>query len=634
MSKTKSVGDTALFWLALGAIGVVFGDIGTDGLYVMAACFQETPKLAEDHIAVIGIISLILWAVILVVCVKYLTFIFRADNHGEGGTLAIFGLLKENEGNSQTRRNIDRHPDQPDMLVFVVLFGSALLYGDGMITPAISVLSAVQGLDVATNVFKPFIVPLAAGILIALFLLQSRGTERMGKMFGPVMCLWFVTIGVLGLIGLVQRPAILVAFNPLYAIRFLFSHGIAGYDVLGAVVLAVSGAEALFADIGHFGRKPILLAWYGLALPALLLNYLGQGGLILSNPKAISNAFFGLVPHWGLYPMVGLSTCAAIIASQALISGAFSLTQQAVHMGLSPRFVIRQTSKTERGQIYMPVVNTFLMVGCTTIVLTFRSSAALSYAYGLSVVGTMIVTSGVFYLVMRRVWHWGLWRAVPVAVVFLTIDLGFLGGNLDKLLHGAWVPIVVALFVFTFTAIWADGRPRYRRALDRWAMPISQFREEMEGWKNPENGTAVLLTPLPDQVPIVGKHAWLRQQIRHEHVLLVTVDTVDRPQVPEDKQVKIESLTSKLHRIHVSFGFMQDVDVDAALQLARRAGLKINWDNLVYFLPDPMQVAHGNWLARLRQSIFTFLGRIGQSPMEYYRIKPHETVSVGLELDA
>lgn len=282
----------------------------------------------------------------------------------------------------------------------------------------------------------------------------------------------------------------------------------------------------------------------------------------------------------------------------------------------------------------MPVVNTFLMVGCTTIVLTFRSSAALSYAYGLAVVGTMIVTSGVFYLVMRRVWHWGLWRAVPVAVVFLTIDLGFLGGNLDKLFHGAWVPIVVALFVFTFAAIWADGRPRYRRALDRWAMPVAQFREEMEGWKTHEEGTAVLLTPLPDQVPIVGKHSWLRQEIRHEYVLLVTVDHADTAQVSDDDQVKIESLTPKLHRIHASFGFMQPVDVDAALQSAKRAGLKINWDKLVYFLPEPMQMEHGNWLARLRQRIFTFLGRTGQSPMEYFRIKPHQTVSVGLELDA
>jgi KUP system potassium uptake protein len=633
MNEVKSAAKASLPWLALGAIGVVFGDIGTDGLYVMAACFQETPGLAQDHAAVLGIISLILWAVILVVCVKYLTFIFRADHHGEGGTLALLGLLRENEGDPQTRIAIDRTPRRPGLLVFVVLFGSALLYGDGMITPAISVLSAVEGLNVATDVFKPFVVPLAAAILIALFLIQSRGTERVGKLFGPVMCLWFVTIGALGLNGLLHRPAILVAFNPLYGARFLISHGLAGYDVLGAVVLAVSGAEALFADIGHFGRKPILLAWYGLALPALMLNYLGQGGLILADPKAISNAFFGLVPHWGLYPMVALSTAATVIASQALISGAFSLTQQAVHMGLCPRFLIRQTSKTERGQIYMPVVNSFLMIGCTAIVFSFRSSAALSYAYGLAVVGTMIVTSGVFYLVMRKVWHWSLMLAVPIAAVFMFIDLGFLGGNLDKLLYGAWVPVAIALVVFTLAAIWTDGRPRYRQALDTWAMPIAEFQQEMTGWGSRQEGTAVLLTPVPERVPMVGRHAWLRQQVHHEFVLLITVENADAAWVPVAEQVKIESLTPSLHRLRASFGFMQPVDLDAALQAAKRAGLAINWKELVFYLPQPMESERGNWLSRMRRRIFMFLGSAGLSPMEYFHIKPNQTVSVGLEID-
>lgn len=633
MSKGTSGQQPALPWLALGALGVVFGDIGTDGLYVMAACFKAVSGAENQAASVIGIISLILWSVILVVCVKYMGFIMRADHHGEGGTLALLGMLRERREKSAARHPHLPRQVTPGALTFVVIFGAALLYGDGMITPAISVLSAVQGLSVATTAFNPVVVPLSVGILIALFLLQSRGTEHVGKLFGPVMCVWFITIGVLGARALWGHPAILSAFDPRRGLDFLFSHGWQGVTVLGAVVLAVTGCAALYADLGHFGRAPIMLAWFGLAFPALVLNYLGQGAVLIGNPKAASNAFFALVPHWGLYPMVGLATAAAVIASQALISGSFSLTQQAVNMDLCPRFAIRHTSKTEAGQIYLPVINVFLMIGCTGIVLAFRSSTALSSAYGMAVVGTMLVTSGVFYLVLREIWHWRRWQAIPLVACFLIIDGSFLGGNIEKLLSGAWVPLAIACVVFTVSAIWAFERPRYQKQLDGWAMPVAHFKSEMQTWRSRQDGTAVLMTPTPEQVPMVGRHRWLRRQVNHENIVLLTVAQINRPSVAEKAQVEVETLAPTLHRMKASYGYMQSVDVEKALQEARRSDVKLDWDNLVFYLPAPFPARQGRWLHRLRRRLFFFLRGTGESAVAHFHIQPGQTVSVGLEVD-
>lgn len=633
MSGRGSDQRPALPWMALGALGVVFGDIGTDGLYVMAACFKAAPGSQNQPASVIGIISLILWSVILVVCVKYMGFIMRADHEGEGGTLALLGMLRENRAKSGVRAPAPGRRMMPGVLTFVVIFGSALLYGDGMITPAISVLSAVQGLSVATTAFNPVVVPLAVCILVALFLFQSRGTGPVGKLFGPVMCLWFVTIGVLGAHEVWGHPAILSAFDPRHGLAFLFTHGWQGLMILGAVVLAVTGCAALYADLGHFGRAPIMLAWFGLAFPALVLNYLGQGAVLIGSPRAASNAFFALVPHWGLYPMVALATAAAVIASQALISGSFSLTQQAVNMGLCPPFAIRHTSKTEAGQIYVPVVNTLLMVGCTGIVLAFRSSAALSSAYGMAVVGTMIVTSGVFYLVLRELWHWHRWQAIPLVACFLLVDGSFLGGNVEKLFSGAWVPLAIAGVIFTVSATWAYERPRYRRQIDGWAMPVERFQREMQTWQSRQDGTAVLMTPTPDRVPMVGRHAWLRRQVNHENIVLLTVAQLDRPSVPEQEQIEVETLAPTLHRMKASYGYMQSVDVDKALRAARHSAIRIDWDNLVFYLPAPFASPQGRWPHRLRRRLFFFLRSAGESAVEHFHIEPGQTVAVGVKVD-
>ena len=405
--------------VALGALGVVFGDIGTSPLYAVQQCFTDEPAFAKDPALVIGILSLIIWSILFVVCLKYVTFILRADHDGEGGTLAMLGLIRTKVPAAAFAR--------PGALTLLVLFGSALLYGDGVVTPAISVLSAVEGLKLASPAFGSWVVPLSAGILLALFLVQQLGTEKVGRLFGPVMLLWFVTIGVVGVVSAVQHPAVLAAFNPVAGLRLLTGQGWAGYAVLGAVVLCFSGTEALFADLGHFGRRPIVLAWYLVVLPALGLNYLGQGAQLLQDPAAADNPFFAIVPHWAVIPMVVLATAATVIASQALISGAFSLTQQAINMGFAPRYGVVHTSEEARGQIYMPVINYALMIGCLALVFGFRSSEALGSAYGLAVIGTMTVTSITFFEVTRRVWQWPLAASLALCGLFLVIDIAFPG---------------------------------------------------------------------------------------------------------------------------------------------------------------------------------------------------------------
>ncbi len=607
--------------LMLGALGVVFGDIGTSPLYAVRQVFHDTPAFAGDPAAIIGVLSLIIWAVFLAVCVKYTMFVLRADHDGEGGTLAMLGLIDQ---------SVPPKPFAgPGALTLLVLFGSALLYGDGMITPSISVLSAVEGLNVATSIFKPYVLPIAAGILLLLFLMQYRGTEAMGQLFGPIMLVWFVAIGATGLYSIVQHPGVLVCFNPMHGLHFLVTHGWRGYATLGAVVLAFSGVEALFADLGHFGRPPIILAWYFLVLPGLLLNYLGQGALLLRDPKAAGEPFFGLVPHWGIYPMVLISTAATVIASQALISGAFSLTRQAVNLGLAPRYAVRHTSAESSGQVYMPVVNAFLMVGCLTVVLSFRSSDALGNAYGLAVIGTMTVTSIVFFVVTRRVWHWSLWTAVPLMVAFLGFDLVFLGANLIKIFEGAWVPLAIGIVVFAMLSVWTLGRARYRRALATWSMPIEDFKTGMKGWARRGAGSAVFLTSDLDHVPLVGRHRWLRENCSYEKVLLLKIQTCPTPYVSEADRVSVHDLGHGLYTAEARFGFMETPCAGQVLPQA----LPLEWDSAVFLLPQPIATAKGGFWRRALQRGFLFLGSTGLSPVEWFEIPPHQAVSVGLELD-
>jgi KUP system potassium uptake protein len=621
VTATAAPAQKPLNLLVLGALGVVFGDIGTSPLYALRQVFHDNPRLATEPAAITGILSLILWAVVLAVCVKYTLFVMRADNDGEGGTLAMLGLI-------QKVKPPEMHAP-PGLLVLLVLFGSALLYGDGMITPSISVLSAVEGLSVATSEMQPVVLPLSAFILAALFLMQSRGTGAVGRLFGPVMLAWFITIGALGVVSLLRDPAILACLNPIAGLRFLWTHGWKGYATLGAVVLAFSGVEALFADLGHFGRRPILLAWYCVALPGLLLNYLGQGALLLRNPQAGAEPFYGMVPHWALYPVVLLSTAATVIASQALISGAFSLTRQAVNMGLAPPYRIRHTSQETSGQVYMPLINTLLMAGCLAIVLSFRNSDALGNAYGLAVIGTMTVTSIVFFVVMRSVWRWPLAAALPVLAGFLVFDLAFLGANLAKLLEGAWVPLAIGLCIFLLLWAWTLGRARYGRALTAWAMPVELFHKDIIAWRARQQGTVVFLTSELDHVPLVGRHLWLRANCQYQRVLLLRVETNRAAYVNAQDRVLIKDLGDGLFTAVAQFGFMESPRVGDVLPPA----LPFDWEGTVFVLAQPITDRRCSWLGQVVLAVYQFLRQTGLSPIERFHLPPGRTISVGMELE-
>jgi KUP system potassium uptake protein len=487
----------------------------------------------------------------------------------------------------------------------------------------------VEGLNVATTAFQHFVLPLTAGILLALFLLQHRGTEKVGALFGPVMLVWFAAIGFVGAVSLVEHPVALHCLNPVAGVHFLFTHGWAGFLTLGAVVLAFSGVEALFADLGHFGRRPIILAWYFLVLPGLMLNYLGQGALLLHDPHAAAEPFFGLVPHWGIYPMVALSTAATVIASQALISGAFSLTRQAVNMGLAPRYSVRHTSAESQGQVYMPVVNNVLMVGCLAMVFGFGSSDAMGNAFGLAVIGTMTITSIVFFVVTRKVWHWPLYYAVPLLVVFLGFDLVFLGANAVKIPQGAWVPLVIGLVVFALLTVWTDGRARYQRALSTWSMPIDEFRRGMKGWQRRREGSVVFLTFNLERVPLVGRHAWLLANCRYDRVLLLHVLSDNVPYVQEDRRVEVREIGDGLFAAEARFGFMEMPRLCDVLPPA----LPFSWEGAVFMLPQPIATEQAGFWSRVMQHLFLFLGRTGLSLVEWLHIPPHQAIGVGLELE-
>jgi KUP system potassium uptake protein len=622
-TKTKATDRTTV--LTLGALGVVFGDIGTSPLYALQQCCQNLHEKSVVPASVLGILSLIVWSLILVVCVKYLTFIIRADHSGEGGTLAMLALIQSNRA--------QRAMAAPGALVLMVLFGSALLYGDGVITPAISVLSAVEGIKMVAPGAAAFVVPASVGILVGLFLLQSRGTGTVGKLFGPVMVVWFLSIAVTGVAGILHAPQVLQALNPLAGLEFITHHGWTGFLVLGAVVLCFTGAEALFADLSHFGRLPIELGWYGLVLPALVLNYFGQGALLLVHPTDIDNPFYALVPHGLLYPMVALATLATVIASQALISGVFSLTEQAIHMGYFPRFNIVHTSRYQQGQIYIGVVNYLLMAACVLIVLGFRSSESLGSAYGLAVIGTMTVTSLAYFVVLRDVWKWPLAGAIALVGFFLLIDLTFLAGNIVKVAEGAWVPLVLGLLVFAIFWIWTTGRARYLQAVKTWAMPLDQFLREIKGWPVRQQGTGIFLTSHPELMPLVGKNLWLREHARHEQLLLITIAQENVPFVAEDQMARVQELGPGFLRVTATFGFMQHPDVTRVLQDLPKEMLSLDWDRLVCYLPETVIVAQGGWWRQRIQQIFEFMGRNSLSQAAYFRVPPREIIHVGVRLE-
>ena len=573
--------------LALAALGVVFGDIGTSPLYAFKLCLTGGRGLAPTQQNIFGVLSLITWALILVVCVKYASVVLRADNDGEGGTLALLAQLQPT-----SRIGI---PAPLTAVAYMLLFAAGMVFGDGIITPAISVLSAIEGISVATSDAQPFIVPITVVVLIGLFLVQSRGAGRIGAVFGPIMIIWFVAIGLAGFFGLVRAPAVLFALNPLYALGFIARNHVTALLVLGAVVLCVTGVEAMFADLAHFRHRAISLAWYAVVFPALLLNYYGQAALTLTYPSALQNPFFRLYPGWTVLPMVALATIATVIASQALITGAFSLTQQAVQLGYLPRLRVVHTSRDVEGQIYMPLVNVLLAVTCVALVLIFRSSARLGSAYGLAVTVTMLADSLVIGSVLRYRFHWSKIRVAPLVALFLIIDGAFLVGNLPKLPQGGYIPVAIALFIFTLFTTWTAGRRRLAMALAALSTPIAEFvRAVGPAPATTAASTAIFLTPHADGVPFILRHHWLRTRMLREEVVLLTIVTHRRPYVDPSERVNIEQIVPRLTRIKANYGFMETPDVVEALRRCQtQLPAEINLAEADYFFARP-RVVHRN----------------------------------------
>jgi KUP system potassium uptake protein len=631
--------------LSVTALGIVYGDIGTSPLYALQQCFTSKEfAIAPTSENVLGILSLIIWLLVAVVAVKYLVFIMRADNRGEGGILALLALILQQE-----RRRADSK--RRLLLVVLGLFGAALLYGDGIITPAISVLSAVEGLTVATPAFIHSVVPISLVILFGLFTLQRFGTGRVGVLFGPVMTLWFATIAALGVMGIARQPEVLSALNPWHGVSFFLVHQHVAFLALGAIVLAVTGAEALYADMGHFGKRPIQLAWFALVLPALVINYMGQGALLLRDPTAVTNPFFLLAPHAFLLPLTGLATIAAVIASQALISGAFSLTQQAVQLGYSPRVTIVHTSAEEAGQIFIPEVNRLLMVGCLILVFSFKSANSLGAAYGIAVTGTMAITSVLFYVVARDRWEWPLARLVPLTLAFLTIDLTLFAANVIKIESGGWVPLVIAMGVYTLMSTWKKGRYLLNQALHAGALPLDLFLDDVARRKPPRvPGTAVFMTSSNDGVPVVLLHHLKHNKVLHEQVILMSVVTREVPEINPAERVTVEKLEHGFARITAQYGFMEQPNVPEILERATAEGIKAKRNDTTFYLgreriiisaggerkPGTRRAPDGVALppmARWRKKLFVVMARNARSATEFFEIPPNRVVELGAQVE-
>jgi KUP system potassium uptake protein len=556
-SDANSPRGKALAGLALAALGVVYGDIGTSPLYALKECFRGEHGVPLTPENVLGVLSLVFWSLNFVVSFKYIAMVLRADNRGEGGILALLALVRP-RGTSGHRR---------EFLLVMGLFGAALLYGDGMITPAISVLSAIEGLHVATPAFDRWVVPLTVGVLTGLFWIQKRGSGQVGSLFGRLMVIWFGCLAALGVHGIMLQPAVLNALNPMHAIGYLARNGAGSLFVLGSVFLVLTGAEALYADLGHFGRRPIRLAWWFGVLPALMLNYLGQGGMLLARgAEVVRNPFFGLVPHWALFPMVALATMAATIASQALISGAFSLTQQAMQLGFVPRMRLVHTSRTEIGQIYLPGINWALWLGTVTLVLVFRSSDALAATYGVAVTGTMLITTILFSVVERRIWHWPLPGVLALTSLFLVVDLAFFAANMVKFLEGGWFPLAAAAVIYLLMSTWRRGRQQVTGILTETSLPLDLFIPDVTRRKPPRvPGIAVFMTSIPNVAPPVLLHHLKHNKMLHEKVILMTLSSQEIPQVGETERVTVEAKGSGFYQVHATYGFMESPNVPLIL---------------------------------------------------------------------
>ncbi|SHH08641.1 potassium transporter Kup [Bradyrhizobium erythrophlei] len=610
--------------LMMGSIGVVYGDIGTSPLYALreAVIAASGPGGVASPQAVLGVVSLILWALIIVVTLKYVVILLRADNHGEGGTLALMALAQRavTYGGSA--------------IVLLGIISGALFYGDAVITPALSVLSAIEGIKLVTDSFEPYVVPLTVLILFVLFAVQSRGTARVAAFFGPVMCVWFAVIAIAAITPIMRHAEILYALNPLYAVSFMLHHGIIGFVTLGAVFLAVTGAEALYADLGHFGKRPIQTAWLFIVLPSLALNYLGQGALVIGDPKAVENPFFLMFPDWALIPMVALATLATVIASQAVITGAYSLTRQAIQLGLLPRFEIRHTSEAHSGQIFIPRINMLLLIAVVMLVLMFRSSSALASAYGISVTGTMVVTGMMGFVVIWRVWRWSPFAAAALIAPFLFLDLTFLAANLLKVLEGGWVPLALGAAVMLLMYTWRRGSRLLFEKSRKLEFPLADLVAMLE--KRPPqrvSGTAVFLTSDPVSAPTALMHSLKHYKVLHEKNVILTIETAPTPRIDPAERVRLEEISKTFSKVTLRFGFMESPNVPKALAIARKLGWQFDIMSTSFFLSRrALKPAAHSGMPRWQDHLFIALSRTANDATDYFQIPSGRVVEVGTQV--
>lgn len=614
--------------LALGALGVVYGDIGTSPLYTVKECFHGTHAMSISPNNILGVMSLIFWSLTMVVTVKYVMFILRADNHGEGGIYALAALFLSKGSQTVFPKTVNR-------LMLLAIFGAALLCGEGLITPVISVLSAIEGLNVATTAAEPFVLPLSCGVILGLFLVQSQGTERIGKIFGPIMIFWFVSLAALGLAQVIRMPGILGSFDPRQAVNFFVTNRLHGILVLGSVVLCITGCEALYADMGHFGRGPIRFSWVILVFPALLLNYLGQTALLLENPQAAANPFYGLVPRMLLYPMVGLATAATVIASQAMISGVFSLMQQAIQIGYSPRLRIVHTSGETKGQIYMPWINSMMMIGCLGLALAFKESSNLAAAYGIAVTGTMCISTVIYFYICRHNWGWSVWKALPLAGLFFFFDLSYFGANLLKFFDGGWFAVSVAVALFIVMVTWRDGRGILRKRFEEAQVPFDVLLHDITTYRLVRTpGTGFFLTLSPTGTPIVLLHLLKHTESLPERVFILSIISTNTPYVPAEQRLEITDKGHGFYRIVASYGFMETPNVPEIIDLANESSLDIDIFATSFYLGrESLRTTGPSKMARWRKGLFAYLSRNAWDVSTFFSIPPGRVVELGSQVE-
>ncbi|MDO9181911.1 MAG: potassium transporter Kup [Bacteriovorax sp.] len=614
------------FLLALSALGVVYGDIGTSPLYAFKESLHHGHNISLSESSIYGILSLIFWSLIIVISIKYLRFVLKADNRGEGGILALTALVSPTSGEKSKRK---------DLLVLFGLFGTALLYGDGMITPAISVLSAVEGLELITPIFTPYILPITIAILVGLFSVQKYGTSVMGKIFGPLTFIWFLTLGSLGIYNIIQAPSVLLAINPYYAFRFFIEYQWNGFMVLGSVFLVVTGGEALYSDLGHFGIKPIKRAWFLVALPCLLLNYFGQGALLTHMPEAIKNPFFLMAPKWMLTPLVLLATIATVIASQALITGVFSITMHAVHLGYIPRVLIKHTSKKEYGQIFVKSMNTLLMLACITLVLVFKTSSNLASAYGIAVTATMTITTVLFYIVATEKWNWSLQKAGIICGFFLIIDLAFLGANLAKVIDGGWVPLAVGLFIFTIMTTWKRGRKLLAERNVERNISLVKFLEILENEKPHRNaGTAIYMSSNLESLPYAFVNTFKHFKTIHENLIFLQVITKEIPHIEKSQRLEVKNIGHGCHIIVIQYGYVDEPNIPNELDNLQVGDILINSNEVTFFIgKENLFATEFPGMAIWRERLFAFQSANSQDATTYFQLPKKSVMEIGIQVE-